>query len=254
MSRQLFECYRYLDRSRCLEELRQRIGKALGALGFSDFVYLRMGKQDDIYATLSSLDPRLLETYFQDELHRHDVMLRYCLENIRPALLSSIQEYLFSAPYTTEAIERNRAIQSLIEQFDYADFYGIPIPHPDADNALFAVSAKNVDRIELQRLVNTGNAALTLLARAIDRIGATRFPGHFFRCKERCGPLNPRPLLLLTLIATENMTIAEAANKMGISLHTANKQMAAAKQALGASTQASAVYLAMKEGLIERRA
>jgi len=253
MSGKIFESYRYLSHSRSPEELGNRIEKILRALGFSDFIYLRMGRQSDVYATLTSLDATLLDIYFQNGLHRHDVMLRYCLENTSPTLLSSIQEYLFSAPFTTESIEKNRAIRALIERFEYADFYGIPVPHATTDNALFAVGAKQVDKIEVQRLVNAARGALSLLGRAIDHIGANRFPRYFLRSKDR-SPLNPRPLLLLTLIATENMTIAEAAHKMGISLHTANKQMAAAKQALGATTQASAVYLAMKEGLIARRA
>jgi len=252
-SKQVFELYRYLNGARSLGELHRRIRHKVGGLGFSDFIFVRLGERGDIYASLASPDPALLETYLNEGLQRHDIVLQYGRENPRPVFYSTLHEYLASAPYTTEAIEKNRSIKQLTERYGYADFYSIPLPGRDRDSALFTVTAKDVEHVALQRLVNASGPMLNILGRAIDHIGTRKFPEHFARCLNKRGALNPRPLLLLTLIATENLTLAEAAARMGISLHTANKQMAAAKQALGATTQASAVYLAMKAGLIEQR-
>jgi DNA-binding CsgD family transcriptional regulator len=48
-----------------------------------------------------------------------------------------------------------------------------------------------------------------------------------------------------------DLSLAEAADNLCISLDTANKHMALAKQALGTGSQAPAVYLAIRKGLIQ---
>jgi DNA-binding NarL/FixJ family response regulator len=52
-------------------------------------------------------------------------------------------------------------------------------------------------------------------------------------------------------MAREGLMLKDAAIKLCISVDTANKHIAAAKQALGATTLANAVYLAMLHGLIK---
>ena len=92
----------------------------------------------------------------------------------------------------------------------------------------------------------------TGLAEAIDQISATNFP-DFFTVKRRAvkDVVTPKPLRLLNTLAKQNITLKEAASKLCISQDTANKHIAAAKTALGANTQAAAVYLAIKAGLID---
>lgn len=249
--KQEMDFHQYLSIARTLNDLRKRILKALVALGFSDFAYTRVNAQGDIEGNLTSHENALLEAYYRGGLYQHDMLLQYGRVNELPIFLSDIHEYLFSAPFTSESIEKNRTIQALAKQFGYLDFYHIPLPRNEQGRALLSISAKYVDRLEFQRRVSSVSARLTALAGAIDEVSIDKYPDLSMGGKDDRGGINPRPLMLLTLIATENLTIVEAAARMGISLHTANKQMAAAKQALGASTQASAVYLAMKEGLID---
>jgi DNA-binding CsgD family transcriptional regulator len=57
-------------------------------------------------------------------------------------------------------------------------------------------------------------------------------------------------LRLLSTMAQHDVSLAQAAENLCISLDTANKHMALAKQAMGTSSQANAVYLAVRKGLI----
>ncbi len=59
-----------------------------------------------------------------------------------------------------------------------------------------------------------------------------------------------RPLQLLELLATQNMTLYEAASHLNISVSTANQHVAAAKRALNARTTTAAVVEAVRRGLI----
>lgn len=247
------ELYSHLHRARSIGDFRNRIRRQINVLGFSDYSYTRLKNQGETCGDFGTLSSAFAESYYREGLQRHDVMLQYSMDNTRPAFLSFIHEYLFSAPFTSEAIQRNRDIQKMARSFNYLEFYNMPLAaHDGQGKVLFSISSRGVERLDLQRRVNGARAALSQLAKAVDAVGTRRFPDFLPGADDsRASLINPRPLLLLTMIARENLTIAEAAARMGISLHTANKQMAAAKQALGASTQASAVYLAIKEGLIE---
>ena len=63
--------------------------------------------------------------------------------------------------------------------------------------------------------------------------------------------IKPKALRLLSTMAKFDLSLAEAADDLCISLDTANKHMALAKKALGTGSQAHAVYLAIRKGLIQ---
>ena len=87
---------------------------------------------------------------------------------------------------------------------------------------------------------------LKLLGQSVAFIGARKFP---FPGTKSC--ISAKPLRLLTTMACNNLTLTQAASKLCISLDTANKHMALAKKSLGTGSQANAVYIAVKQGLID---
>ncbi len=69
-------------------------------------------------------------------------------------------------------------------------------------------------------------------------------------CGSTRNSLIPKPLKLLSILAKDGLTLKESAQKLCIGVDTANKHVAAAKQSLGASTLANAVYLAATHDLL----
>ena len=59
-----------------------------------------------------------------------------------------------------------------------------------------------------------------------------------------------RPMQMLEMMAQRDRTLAQTAEALGISLHTANQHIASARKSLFCKTNAGAVYAAVKEGLI----
>jgi len=115
-----------------------------------------------------------------------------------------------------------------------------------------AIQSPDISAQEFRIRAEICMPSLLILAAAIDHVGTKRFPEFFLGPKEsRAITINPKPLQLLTKLASENKKLKVVAAEMGITESTANDHMAAVKKALGAPTQASAVYLAIKEGLID---
>ena len=98
--------------------------------------------------------------------------------------------------------------------------------------------------------------ALRALAELAGHIGLRRFPDAF-AAEDEPDPDQPGPkraakaLRVLTAIARDDLTLNEAADKLCISIHSANHQIADARRMFGAATNLGAVVNAIKAGAIE---
>jgi len=105
--------------------------------------------------------------------------------------------------------------------------------------------ALGVDSDEFAERVKQYYPLLRVLADAVSLISETRFLPA-----KQDQQIKAKPLRLLNTMARHDLSLAQAAENLCISLDTANKHMALAKQALGTNSQANAVYLAVSKGLI----
>ena len=102
-----------------------------------------------------------------------------------------------------------------------------------------------------QHQVESCQLALDRLANAVDALGLHQFPDLFVAGDAKGDiDISKRPLQLLRTIAEKDMTLAQASEELFISRDTANKHIAAAKEALGVTTIAGAVLKAVEEGLV----
>lgn len=109
---------------------------------------------------------------------------------------------------------------------------------------------------------------LNALAELIGEIGVRKFPGAFLGndapARGHAGAASgtePTPeitektkakaLRLLAALAEDDLTLNQAADRLCISVPTANQHIAAARQVFGVETTAGAVFAAMQQGLIE---
>ena len=112
------------------------------------------------------------------------------------------------------------------------------------------------------RTDDTGPPAwpLRALAEVAGEIAMRKFPDFFAgdgeeaespAKSEMTEKTRAKALRLLAAVAEDDLSLEEAADKLCISIHTANQHIAAARRVFGAATTHGAIYAAMQQGLIE---
>ncbi len=244
------EFVRILAGAADIADFNRRIVTVLESLGFSDYVVASKSISGAANIPFSSMPKELKEAYQAERFSRYDMVMDYMeTGSLEPVYLSAIGEVVERASLITQTFKKNLEILALYKRFEVNDAYLLPVKtnrHKGEDKTLFAVISKGTSREEFRQMVERCKPILRLLADAVNFIGETKF----YPRKSR-QPINPRPLRLLTTMAKQDLTLAQAADVLCISIDTANKHMALAKKALGTSSQANAVYLALKQGLIE---
>ena len=245
--------YCELSAAKDFGEFTQRIQALVNRLGFSDYSYIRIEQACDIDALVMSVPTAIIENYHAEHYWKDDVILQHCLSSTSPIRLSAVGNYLAHTPVRCEVFCRNCELYRMIASFGYYDFYNIPYKaHNGNGNAIFSVTSKDEDPGTFYQKVERSEADLRLLAEAIDYVGTLRFPDLFLGAAEsRTIQITPKPLQVLATLANDDLTLVEAADKLGISVNMAQRHIAAARKALGVSTTQGAIYQAMKQNLIE---
>jgi hypothetical protein len=247
-------CHQELSKARDLPELMHKILAFITQLGFTDFSFGRMASKNPSAAMVLKTTPgTITDHYRHGNVWQHDLMLQHAAVCQDPIFQSAIDDYVAKAPFKTEGILSNRETRALVRSYGFHDYYAVPLKSTNGNgNVLLATTARGMPSSRFHELVATNKEAFAILGRAIDYIGVKRFPELFLDDSEsREILITPRPLLLLNTMAKENLTLNDAAQKLSMSRSTANKHIAAAREAFGAKTNAAAVYRAMQEGFIE---
>lgn len=248
------ELYVDLAESKDFSDFMNRILSRLNSLGFYDYTFSRHQTSEDIEVPLGNAPNELIKIYQKEAFAEHDLVLDYIeADNQDPIFHSIVSEYADKAPFLTETIKRNREILKLNRSFGRFDNYIVPFEaHDGSGHVLFTITGKNIDPSDFKHKINRHRSAIKLLGEAVDYIGIRKFPDFFLDDNKHSEiVIHPRPLMLLNTLAKNNLSLTQAADKMCISIDTVNKHVAAAKKALGARTIATAVYRAIKEGLID---
>lgn len=243
-----------LAKAKDLREFIQKITKIVRSFGFSDFSFVRMQQMRQPELSLWTTPAEIPQYYADEEIWQHDFMLQYAVENTRPIYQSVIDTYIDTAPFETITIKKNKQIQAFVKEIGFLDYYNIPIRSANRNgNVLLSVTTRFMDSLRFRCQVQKVKDKLESLCRAIDAVGISRFPESFLNSSESATLfMGAKPLLLLRLIGNEDLTLTQAAEKMNISLKTANKHIANAREALGARTTQGAVAKAWKLGLLGR--
>ncbi|MEJ2417256.1 MAG: autoinducer binding domain-containing protein [Exilibacterium sp.] len=248
------EFFRSIASSKNIADFNNRVAVVIRQLGFTDFSFSRISSTRVVKTLLTSMNQTLHKKYLEQGLHKYDMVLDYVAAgSMTPIFHSTIREAISKAPFVTCTLLRNQEILNLIRRFGYEDFYLIPMKDSNGRGAaLFTVASKGVKSANFQQRIESYKTILQLLADAIDYVGRARFPKVFSNRKQQRQEtvITPMPLRLLILLAKDDLNLKQAAERLNISLDTANKHMAAAKSALGVKTQAAAVYQALQKGLI----
>ena len=242
-------CYKSLYPVRTPLDFASRVSDIIGKIGFSAYSFISLTPSPDILFT--NLPEALMQTYKKEKFIRDDYALSYGRSTPCPTLRSSIEDYMNAAPMETREMTRNHALSALLKSHGFYDFYLLPLSSSQ-NRYLFSITTQETELEDFQKNTETRKQELFLLAKLILQISKLKFvhllqkPGNTPKCI-----IHPRPLKLLKTLAGEDMDLSNAADKLCISIHTANHHIAAAKKALGTKTTAGTVYRALKFGLMD---
>ena len=249
--------YFELSSAKDLKDFKRRIGNIVKRLGFGDYGFVRLANVEES-RELISIDDDLITSYDQSGLYEYDLVLRHAIEHTQPIFRSVVNEHVFEAPFTYEEHTRcMREAYNLNKSHGYYDFYNVPIEAGNGNgNVVLSVTRKGLSPTELKRQVRQCVSDLQLLCEAIDFVSTRKFSEELLEPNRNDGhviKINPRPLMVLDILANNDLNITEVAKKMGINVVTANRHLQAARKAFGVKTNYAAIKQGIKNKLIVYR-
>ncbi len=241
--------YSRLSNAKTLLLFKEAIVEILGTLGLNSFRFAPVGVENP--RLLSNWSADLLEQYEQYTVY--DLVSRHAENQTSPVYMSTIADYVRQSPLALESNEKYLELYKFLVERNHYDIYNIPYRTPIGINYLFSVSKLNMEQDEFRLLIENQRSILYLLGDIAANIAIARYASYFFGPKafsQRMG-VTPKQVEILNIVAKGNVTLQGAAERLHISLDTANKHIAAIKAALGAKTQGAAVYRGIVTGLID---
>ena len=246
--------YVELSSARDVGDFKRRIGDAVRRLGFSEYAFVRLASSEDI-RELISVEDGLLDAYRNGGYYEHDLALQYANDYARPIFRSTINEFAFQAPVDCDHTRCMREVNELNKSFGYYDFYNVPANAKNGNgHVLLSVTGRGLTPFQLKGKVEASYADLQLLCEAIDYVSTRKFPGELLgeeKQEARVIVINPRPLLVLDMLANSDLNITQVADKLGVNVVTANRHLHAVRKAFDVKTNYAAIRQAILNKLIE---
>ena len=245
-----FGYYAELDKARDINDLHRRVSNIIKRLGFSDYSYIQLARADIYQPSLCTLSSSMMNHYYDNSLFMHDMNLQRAVNSREPFFRSEIHEYLANAPFSSDMTRCMEEIYELNKSYGYYDYYHVCL-HSAAstDPVMLSVTQRGTSPIELKRYVKGSESALLLVCEAIDFVITKHFPSQ--RCTStRSAMINPKPLRVLQTLANNDLTIEQVADKLCISVVTANQHLKTVRKVLGTKTNYAAIKRAVLEKLI----
>lgn len=244
-------CYKQLTSASTIEEFTDKISVILGQMGFTTFTLAALTNKPRFL--LSTLPDELTQSYQKNNFINSDYAFLYSLSapDAASILRSTIEDYMTNAPVETHDMARNRKLSNLYKCHGFYDYYLIPISSGPTCY-LLSVTTQASDMDAFYENITAHEQELSLLANLILQLGLLKFKNLFQEdepLKEI--KLHSKPLKLLKTLAENDLTLDQTADKLCISLHTADKHSSGIRKALGAKTLVGAVYMALRRGLID---
>jgi hypothetical protein len=239
-----------LSQCTTISQFKEQVFNIIKELEFTDFSFTVVGAPSP--KSLTTLPDMIAEQYIKQRLYECDILMEHAEHSSRPLFQSTLEDYIAQCPFSSDRLTRNIHLFKTLASLGYHDRYCVSQAlRSHSHKALFSLYAKNCSRSEFFAKVEQYKPVLPFLIEAVTYFAFTLFPEQFLnKTPGDQQMITPKPLRLLRTIAQDGLMLKEAANKLCISLDTANKHVATAKQALGATTLANAVYLAMINGFL----
>lgn len=244
-------CYKQLTSANTIEEFTDKISGILKGMGFPTFTFSSLTNAPRFI--LSTLPEALTRSYQKENFINCDYAFRYGQSAPTKTAIfrSSIEDYMAAAPVETFDMIRNRRLSNLFKCHGFYDYYLIPLSSGPCCY-LLSITTQASDMEGFYKNITAHEQELSLLTNLILHLGLLKFKRTFQEAKPpKEINLNSKPMKLLKTLAENDLTLVQTADKLCISLHTADKHSTVIRNAIGARTIAGAVYMALRRGLID---
>lgn len=247
-----FGCYDRICATSYFDEFKQSVRNEVNNLGFSDYSFVRLEACDSLESqSLVTLPQELLDRYYEKGLYKHDAILEYAENSERPIFRSVLDKYIAQAPYVNAMTRATQAICELSKSYGYSDFYIIPVHGIGGrGRVILSIADQGCDQAEFKSKVESCKSLLLLLCESIDWATVHNFPDLFLAAENDSVVINPKPLLVLSTLANNDLNISQVADRLNISVVTANKHLETVRRSLAVRTNYAAIKKAVVKGLI----
>jgi DNA-binding CsgD family transcriptional regulator len=250
MNREIqFGYFAELNAARHEDELKAKVLDIVNRLGFSDYSVVNLDCIHEAQYPLNSLPTPLIRSYYEKRLYTEDMILQRAIDNTDPFLSSLIHEHVDSAPYNSDMTRKMTAIYELNKSFGYYDCYHVPYKTQNI-NLLLSVVARGVSPVDFQNLIKESKQSLLLLTDAIVFMLSNRF-SKLLPIRAEDLTINPKPLRVLNTLANSDLTIEQVAQKLCISVVTANQHLKTVRTKLGVRSNYASIRRCILTGIIK---
>lgn len=239
--------YRSFSRCGSVEEFTARIADTVTQLGFSDYSFVGLGQVNNPSGDTGVVPAVLLASYDDRARESGSVMFQARADNTRNRHLSMVYHFIASLAEGCDFLDTTQERYLLVGSAGVADYYLAPCGFPERSCRISTCTAEKTGKNTVVLPSKQGLHQMDILASAIEVTGKEVFPAALELDTPR---LESRPLRLLTTMAHKDVNLRGAAKMLCLSTDTVNKHMAAAKKALGTSTIAGTVWVAVKRGIL----
>ena len=244
-----------LSLAKDFNDFKQRIMLALKQMGFTDFSFIHINAVGDADSLVLTTIPRAIsQSYFDQGLYDQAPPTPYSNKgngtpfqtrpNNHPS--QTAFDHAIAGP-TGEAYKINRSQ-------GFYGFYNLPAKSFDGNGkVMFQQIQRDGDSTAFRDKIAEFMRPLELLSEAIDMIVIQRFAVTVGLKKpplEAVYKINPAPLRVLQHLTNNDLNLQCLADKLSISVVTANKHMETVRKNLGVRTNYAAIKKALIQGLI----
>lgn len=245
----------WLKSSKDLREFKKKITSILNCIGISSWEFTALD-------TPSCLDnEEQIGMNFKDEIrvyrknayHEYELMIQHVIKTGKPIFKSTVDNFLNTEDIKTENFKKNIDLFQKISEQGYNDYCYLPA-YSSIDKSLImlTVCTKNISSLDLRKIVSCNSSFLGNLLLSIDAVGSRLFPEYFYQSRKQYTNLkNSKPVELLNLMYTQDISLKEAAYQLGIKYSTADKHLQKLRDILGTKTTLGAIKKARQKKLLK---
>lgn len=250
----------YNDLSNCetLPQLRSKITECLKVVGFDRYILIY--NKGDTFNALTNVGNGFLESYRVRGFRNDDALdVKYNSE-MKLVRQSDYRDMFKHNPFNERWYSRNQRIINLFDEHGFKEaitFY----EKLYSENMLRVTVGSSNPSSTFYNAVDHNMFFLRMVFEIVARLLSVTFRKEFLCDYSRTkiidsslireGPLTLKQAVLVNAMVSNDLSLKDAAEKIHVTIDTANKHIKAAKENMGVSTVAALVYKATVLGIIK---
>ena len=244
-----------LSLAKDFNDFKQRIMFALNQMGFTDFSFVHINAAGDADSLVLTTIPKAIsQSYFDRGLYEQAPTTPYSDKGNGTIFQTALGNHLNQTAFDHAIAGTSSEAYKINKSEGFYGFYNLPSTSFDGTGkVMFQLIQRDADSTAFREQIAEFMRPLELLSEAIDMIVIQRFAvivGLKKPPSEVVYKINPAPLRVLQHLANSDLNLQCLADKLSISVVTANKHMETVRKNLAVRTNYAAIKKALINGLI----